>query len=112
MLWLKHGNSEMELRTLPHFALDPDSSAMSFDEMLGDRKAQAGAADFARTCNIDAVEALKDAGLVRPGNADSGVRDRESNLISVGGGGNHDLTSGRRVLDGVVEQVLQHLGET
>ncbi len=73
----------MELRTLPHFALDPDAAAMSFNEMLGDGKAQASTADFARTCNIDAVEALKNARLVRPGNADSGVRNGESNLVSV-----------------------------
>src|SRR5437660_5500755 len=112
MLRLEHGDSEMELRTLPHFALDPDAAAMRFDEMLGDGKAEAGTADFSRPCNINAVEALKDAGLVRSGNADSGVRNGESNLASVGGSGNHDLAAGRRVLNGVIQQVLQHLGKT
>ncbi len=47
MLWLGHGNGEMELRTVAHFAFDPNTAAMSFDEMLGDGKAQAGAANFA-----------------------------------------------------------------
>src|ERR1051325_8185467 len=106
MLRLEHGDSEMELRTMPNFALDPDAAAMRFDEMLGDGKAEAGAADFARTRNVDAVEALKDAGLVRPRNADSGVRDSERDFVSVGGSGNYDLASGRRVLNGVVQQVL------
>ena len=71
------GNGEMELRTLAHFALDPDAAAVNFDKMLGDGEPQTGAADFAGTRNINAVEALEDAGLIRPRDADTGVRNRE-----------------------------------
>ena len=84
MLGLKHWNGEMELRTLAYLALHPEAAAMSLDEMLGDGEAKAGAADFAGARNIDAVEALKDAGLVHLGDADSRVRNRELDFFPVG----------------------------
>src|SRR5712692_693637 len=56
-------NGEVELRTLAHFALDPDAAAVSFDKMLGDGEPQPGAADFAGTRNIHAVKAFEDARL-------------------------------------------------
>ena len=74
----------MELRTLANFALHPNASAMSFDEVLGDGKAQPGTADFAGPRNIHAVEPFKDARLVYFGNADSRVGNGELDLISVG----------------------------
>jgi hypothetical protein len=84
VLGLKHWNREMELRTLAYFTLDPDAAAMSLDEMLGDGEAKAGAADFAGPRNIDPVEALKDAGLIHFGDADSRVRNRELDFFPVG----------------------------
>ena len=74
---IENGNGEIKLRALPHFALDPDAATMNFDKMFGDGESQAGAADFAGTRNINAVEALEDAGLVRPRDADAGVGNRK-----------------------------------
>src|SRR5260370_28865850 len=76
-LRVENGNGEMKLRALAHFALDPDAAAMNFDEMFGDGEAQAGAADFAGTGNINSVETLENAGLIGPGNAYAGVGDGE-----------------------------------
>src|SRR5215472_8191821 len=84
---------------------------MSFDEMLSDGKAQASAAHFAGPRDIDSIEALEDPGLVYFGNADACVRDGECDFVSVGGGENHNAASRGRVLNGVIEQVLQNLGE-
>ena len=106
MLRLKHRDGEMELRTLAHFALDPDAPTVSFDEMFGDRKPEAGAADLTGPRHIDAVEAFKDARLVHLGDADSLVGDGEGDLLLIGGSGYYNLAAGRRVLNGVVQQVL------
>src|SRR6266478_4545515 len=109
---IENGNGEIKLRTLAHFALDPDAAAMNFDKMFGDGQAQAGAADFARTGNVNSVEALEDARLVRPRDADSSVGDREGHFGAVGGRADHDLAAGRSVLHGVVQEILQNFGET
>src|SRR5882672_3132018 len=82
-LCVEYGNSKMELRTLAHFALDPDAAAVNFDKMFGDGKPQPCTADFAGTGHVDAVEALEDARLVRLRDADAGVRNREGYFDAV-----------------------------
>src|SRR5713101_8287273 len=109
---IENRNGEMELRALPHFALDPDAATVNFDEMFRDGQAQAGAANFAGPGNVHAVEALEDAGLVRPGDADPGVGNGESHLGAVRGSADHDLAARRSVLHGVVQEILQNFGET
>src|SRR5258708_4451084 len=111
-LRVEDGNGEMELRTLTRFALDPDAAAVNFDKMLGDGEPQPGAADFAGTGHIDAIEALEDAWLVRPRDADAGIRNRESYFGAVRRSADHDLAAGRSVLHRIVEQILQNFGET
>ena len=111
MLRFKNRDSEMEPRTLPNFALHPDAPAMRFDEMFGDGKAKAGPPHFPGARDIHAVEAFEDAGLIYLGNANTGVGDGEGDFLSVGGCGNDNPTSRGRVLNGVVQQVLQDLGE-
>src|SRR6266852_2240106 len=110
-LRVEDGNGEMELRTLAHFALDPDAAAVNFDKMLGDGEPQPGAADFAGTGNIDAVEALEDAWLVRPRDADAGIRNREGYFGAVCRSADHNLATGRSVLHRIVEQILQNFRE-
>src|SRR4029077_10625082 len=111
-LWVEYGNGKMEFRTLAHFALDPDTPAVNFDKVFGNGEPQSGAADFAGTRHIHPIEAREDAGLVRSRDADAGIRHRKNYLGAVGGSADHDLAAGRGVLHGVVEQILQHLGET
>src|SRR2546429_4894955 len=93
MLRLKHRDGEMELRAPAHFALDPDAPTVSLDQMLGDRKAEARAADFTGPRHVNAVETLKDARLVHLGDADPGVGDGEGDFLPIGGGGYHDLAA-------------------
>src|SRR5712692_3992332 len=108
---LEHRDREMELRTLTDFALHPNAAAMRFDQMLGDGKAQPGAAHLAGTGHVDPVEALEDPWLVRPRNSHSGVGNSERYFIPVCACADHDLAAGRSVLNGVVQKVLQDLGE-
>jgi len=90
------------------FALDPYPSAVHFDEMLGDGEAKAGTAGFAGTGRIHTIEALEDARLVSGGNADAGVGDGEDHAIIFQFGAEDDFAAGQRVLDGVIEEVLQN----
>src|SRR5215467_12525256 len=106
MVRLEHRDGEMESGTPAHFALDPDAATVTFDEMLGDRKAEARAADFTGPRHVNAVETLKDARLVHLGDADSGVGDGEGDFLSIGGCGYGNLAARRRVLNGVIQQVL------
>src|SRR5258708_5045991 len=94
-LRVEDGNGEMELRTLTRFALDPDAAAVNFDKMLGDGEPQPGAADFTGTGNIDAVEALEDAWLVRPRDADAGIRNRQGYFAALPRTHDHDLPTAR-----------------
>src|SRR4029077_11170250 len=102
----------MKLRALADFALHPQATAVNFDEMLGDGEPQPGAADFARARDVHTVEALKNARLVGLRDADTGVGNRKSYFAVVGRGADHDLTARRGVLQGVVQEILQNLGET
>src|SRR5438132_6602131 len=101
----------MKLCTLAYFAHDPNTAAMNFDKMFGDRKPQPSAADFAGARNVNAVEALEDARLIRSRDADAGVRNRKSYFRAIRRSADHDLAAGGSVLHGVVEQILQHFGE-
>src|SRR5919108_903646 len=112
MLRLKHRNREMKLCPLTYFTFHPNAAAVSFDEMFGDGKAQARAANFAGPGDVDAVKPLKDARLVHFGDADSRVRNDEFDFLSVGRGGNGNPAAGWRVLYGVIQQVLQDFGQT
>src|SRR5437773_11731857 len=80
--------------------------------MFSDRQSQAGAADFARARHVNAVEALEDAGLIRPRDANAGVGNRKDYFGAVRRSTNHDLAAGGSALHGVVEQILECFGET
>src|SRR5260370_16020072 len=101
-LRVEDGNGEMELRTLTHFALDPDAAAVNFDKVLGNGEPQPGAADFAGTGHIDAVEALEDARLVRLRDADAGIRNRESYFGAFRPSADQNLAARRRVLHRII----------
>src|SRR5580658_10468081 len=67
----RHG--KVELRSLTHFAVDPQAAAMHLDEMLGDGQTETRASGFARAGDINTVEAFKNARLVRLRDADAGI---------------------------------------
>src|SRR5271169_3188727 len=46
-LGVKQRHGKMKLRTLTHFAIHPEASAMHLDKMFGDCQTEAGASSFA-----------------------------------------------------------------
>src|ERR1700678_1161444 len=64
-------NRERELRSLADFALNPQPAAMSFHDVLRDRKAQPRAACFARTRRVHTVEPLENPILLPQRHSDA-----------------------------------------
>jgi hypothetical protein len=102
----------MELRTLAHFAIHPEATAVHFDKMFGDGQTKAGASGFPGAGNIHAVETLKDARLIGPRDADASVGHSDNNFGVSFFGAEHDLSARQGVLDCVIQKILQNFGET
>src|SRR5450432_4385755 len=98
--WIEDRHGEIKLRALTDFAGYPDSSAVNFDQMLGDGKSQSGAASFAGTRGIHAVEAFENTRLVGFGNANAGVGDGENHVGIAFLGAHGNAASGKGVLRG------------
>ena len=101
----------MEARALADGAFHPDAAAVGFHDVASDRESQASAARLARPCGIDAVESFEDALQVGFGNADARVADRENDFMPVRARFHFNLSAGGRVLQRVVEQILQDFTE-
>ena len=74
----------MELRTLAYFALDPDASAMSFDHMASDSKAQARTSaawsneTYFGTCPICLIETFEYTRQLFGANTNSSITNKEA----------------------------------
>src|SRR5947208_2332336 len=86
--------------------LGPDAPAVRVHDALADREAEAGAPAASR---LAAVELLEDSLLPAVGQARTMVGDLNGHLAVGRGRDDPDRAVGRGVLDGVVEQVDQHL---
>src|SRR5258706_5902597 len=105
-------NGKMELRAVPDFALHPESPAVRFHQMFRNRQSQAGASDFARARDVDAIKPFKDSWLVCYGNPDARIGNREDYFRVTGFRADHDLSAGWRVLNRAVDQTLQHFSQS
>ena len=75
-------------------------------------KAQTGAAVFARRERVGLAEGIEDMGLRLLRNADAGIDDFEAQQsVPADGPDPHDDFSGVRELDGVADEVDQHLAQ-
>src|SRR5579875_575872 len=98
-----------ERGALPRPAGGVDAAAHGLDQVLDDRQTQAGAAQFARTRLVHAVEAFKDAWQIGLGNANAGVGHFQAYLLPLAPPTHRDSATLGRVFDGVVEQVIEDL---
>ena len=111
MRYRSSGNRERELRAFADCAFHPQPAAVRFDDVFGDGKAQAGAARFARTGRIHAIEALENSFLIGERNSDAGVATVITASRSFASAVTRMLAALGRVLDGVVEQILQDVAQ-
>jgi hypothetical protein len=95
---------QRDLGPLTEMALCLDVPAMRLDGGLGDGQAQSGASQLPRTHLVEAVEALKDAGQLFPGDAGTAVLDADVQLTGADGGGEGDLAPRWAVLGSVLDQ--------
>lgn len=105
------GEGEAEGGALAGIAFGPDFAAMGLDDVLHDGEAETGAALFAGSRGIHAVEAFEDAVQGFAGDAGSVVGDPEFGAggTGIGLGANGDAAAGAAVLDGVVDEVEKDL---
>src|SRR5258706_15887527 len=82
--FLREGQRTKERRAGALGAGGPDTAAVPFDQMLGDRQAQAGAAVVAGARPIDLIEALEDPRQVIGRDADPAVGDRHQQPVAGG----------------------------
>src|SRR4051794_32473694 len=79
--------------------------------MLDNRQPQAGATQLARAGLVDAVEPLEDARQLRLGDADAGVANLQAATAVLRPPGQADRAPLRRVLQRVVDEVVEDLAD-
>src|SRR6478752_6216325 len=89
---------------------DPDAAAMHLDDLLGDRKPEAGPALGLGVGAVDLVELVEHARVLVCRYAGARVGDGDGKVAAHGTGRDADLALIRE-LDGVADKIEQHLRE-
>ncbi len=84
------GQAEKKGCALAEFAFAPDAAAVKLHDVLHDAEAEAGAASFARTAFVHAIESLEDMREIRLGDARTVVADADFNVVGMKPRGNVD----------------------
>src|SRR5689334_25449562 len=84
---------------------------MARKRVLDDSEAESGAAGLARAAAIDAIEALGEPRDMLRRDAEAGVLDAEKGTVVAVAPAERHLAAGRRVADGVADQVAEGAGE-
>src|ERR1041384_8538833 len=100
-----------ERAPLAGLARDADRPAEQARELSADGQAQAGAAALARVAAVGLLERLENDLLLLCRDADPGVDDRERDALVTGGRDVERDAPLAGELEGIGEQILQHLLE-
>src|SRR4029077_12084443 len=103
--------AEVEARPFADGALNPQASAMRFHNMAGNREAQAVPASRPGTRGVYPIEAFENSLLLHFRDSDAGISNRDDHTAVGTGGGHLDFSSRRRILQRVIEEILQYLLE-
>src|SRR5262249_2025844 len=105
-----HRNCKIERRSLAQLALDPDAAAVHPDNALGNGQAETGAALLACDRAVGLLKLLEDLRLIDDSDPRSRIADCNCKRSVRQRGFDRDLALVGE-LDGVANQVEQHLGE-
>ena len=103
------GQHHGEGRTGPDRALDLDPSAMRFHDLPRDRQPESRAAGLPRPCRIDPVETLENVREVLGWDAGTGVSHADDRFLCPVDQIERNSSPGRRVAQGIVDQIEQEL---
>src|SRR4029077_4213972 len=92
-------------------AFDPDAAIETADELAADVEAEARAADAAGHVRVEPVELLEDPAALRDGDSEALVRHRPAHAALAAGHLDLDRPAVRRVLDGILDEVDEHLSQ-
>src|SRR5581483_12033505 len=106
---LRERQVEREGRAAARLGRHPDPAVHAPDELLADVEAEPGAADPSRHVGVEAVELVEDSPLLRVRNPEPLVADGEPYVLPLTRDLDLDDAAVGRVLDGVVEEVDEHL---
>src|SRR5207244_9151625 len=104
-------NLHVEDRAAAAVGLDPDPPVHAANEFARDVEPQAGAADSAGHVGVEPVELLEDPALLGGWNAEPFVGDGEAHVLACRFYADLHVAASGGVLDGVVDQVCEHLPE-
>src|SRR6266516_5624239 len=108
---LQAGQTDEEGRPYPFGGLEPETACMPFDEFATEIEPQPCPRDFRGTGVLSSHEPPENTRLLTGGNADAQVADREEGFawLTLFAYGQLDRSSLWAVLDGIAEQVGEHL---
>src|SRR5205807_6464138 len=98
-----------ECCSLTQAARGVDAAIHRLHQMLDDRQAQAGPAQFPRAGLVHAIEALEDMWQVLLGDAYAVVLNLQANLTVLCPPADADAASGRSVFERVIDEVFEDL---
>src|SRR5438874_6245934 len=104
-------NLDVEDGAAAAVGLDPDPAFDPPDQLPGDVEAEPGASDAAGHVGIEAIELFEDATPLRRRDTEAAVRDRKPDDVACGLHRDADLAAAGRVLDGVLDQIVENLAE-
>src|SRR5262245_46451226 len=106
---VRQRNLDFEAGPFAWSAVEMDRAAVELQRLLHDREPQPGARDVANVAR--AMEGLEYPRLVLRGNADTRVADLERSLAVHDAHLEVDLAALRRILDGVGNEIHQHVAQ-
>ena len=101
---LRQGDAEGA--AVAQLARHPEPSAMALNDGPNDRQTQARSRDATGVLRLNPVKRLKEPGLIGQRDAGPGITDFGDRLAGLFAHDHAHLAAGRRVLDGVLDQVV------
>ena len=107
--WTSDGEKHADGGAAAELAFGADRAAVQQHDVLHDREAEPGAAEFTTARLVRAVESLENARHVGLANADAFIGDADVNAVAFHLRAHRDGAAALRIFDRVIEQVVNDL---